>query len=433
MLVESEKVEFKRLAIDELYKTVIAFANSNGGKLLIGVDDTGKAVGIENIDEEYTRITNSLRDAIAPDITMFLHYRLLDNNVISVEVAEGTAKPYYIKAKGLKPAGVYVRQGASSVPASSEQIRSMIKNTDGDCFESARSLKQQLTFAEAENIFLEHNLPFTEESCISLGLKGLQDRLYTNLALLISDQCPYTIKVAVFADNAKSIFKAHKEFSGSVFKQLEDAFDYILLSNQNKSVITGLQRIDSWAYPVEALREALLNSLIHRDYTYSGSIIINITDEEMEFISLGGLGQGLELADIKSGISLPRNKNLAALFHRLGYVESFGTGIRRIYALYFGNPWMPNIQVTEHTYKIILPNRHSPALAPMVHEPVLINSQWQTVLDYLNQHGAMDTAALENLLQVKRTRAYLVSKEMADAGLIKIVGRGVNKRFYRKK
>ena len=138
MPFESENTEYKREYVDDICKEVIAFANTNGGKILVGVDDNGNAVGIENTDDTYTRLTNSIRDSISPDVTMFVKYRL-DNGIIEIQISEGTAKPYYLKSKGLKPSGVYVRQGASSVPASPELIRQMIKLSDGDVYETARS------------------------------------------------------------------------------------------------------------------------------------------------------------------------------------------------------------------------------------------------------------------------------------------------------
>ena len=126
MQFESEKIEFKSQMLEDLYKEVIAFANTDGGIIYVGIDNEGNLTGIDNIDETYTRMTNGIRDAIQPDVTMFVRYVLQDNHVIRVEVGEGNYKPYYLKSKGLKPSGVFVRQGASSVPASPEQIRQMI-------------------------------------------------------------------------------------------------------------------------------------------------------------------------------------------------------------------------------------------------------------------------------------------------------------------
>ncbi len=114
MQYESEHIEYKSQMIEDLYREVIAFANSDGGVIYIGIDDQGNLTGIDDVDETYTRITNGIRDAIAPDVTMFVRYILQDNKVIQIEVEEGSYKPYYLKSKGMKPTGVYVRQGASS-------------------------------------------------------------------------------------------------------------------------------------------------------------------------------------------------------------------------------------------------------------------------------------------------------------------------------
>lgn len=139
MQYESERIEYKSQMIDDIYKEVIAFANTDGGVIYIGIDDKGNLTGIDNVDETYTRLTNGIRDAIAPDVTMFVRYILQDNKVIQIEVGEGSYKPYYLKSKGMKPNGIYVRQGASSVQASPAQIRKMIKDSDGDVFEEMRA------------------------------------------------------------------------------------------------------------------------------------------------------------------------------------------------------------------------------------------------------------------------------------------------------
>ena len=317
MQYESERIEYKSQMIDDIYKEVIAFANTDGGVIYLGIDDKGNLVGIDNVDETYTRLTNGIRDAIVPDVTMFVRYVLQDNKVIQIEVGEGSYKPYYLKSKGMKPAGVYVRQGASSVQASPDQIRRMIKDSDGDVFEEMRSFAQELSFEEAERTFKRYQVDFSEEKYIALGLRNIHDDQYTNLAMLLSDQCQHTTKIAVFGDEANITFKDAKEFGGSIFKQLDESFAYLTLCNRTAATFKGLERVELSDYPEDALREALLNSLVHRDYSYSGSIIINVNDSCIEFISIGGLMPGLSAEDIRSGISQPRNRKLAEIFHRL--------------------------------------------------------------------------------------------------------------------
>ena len=438
MQYESERIEYKSQMIDDIYKEVIAFANTNGGVIYIGIDDKGKLIGIDNVDETYTRLTNGIRDAIAPDVTLFVRYILQNNKVIQIEVGEGSYKPYYLKSKGMKPNGVYVRQGASSVQASPDQIRRMIKDSDGDVFEEMRTATQELSFEEAERAFKRYKVDFSEEKYIVLGLRNIHDDQYTNLAMILSDQCQHTTKIAVFGDEANITFKDAKEFGGSIFKQLDDSYAYLMLCNRTAATFKGLERVELSDYPEDALREALLNALVHRDYSYSGSIIINVNDSCIEFISLGGLLPGLSADDIRSGISQPRNRKLAEIFHRLRLIESYGTGIRKIYALYKDCALQPRIEVTTNTFKLVLPNMNvSGAVSESMPEttekvPGVITPQMKTVIDYLAEYGEMTDEDLQELLNIKKTRAYLLARQMNENGLIDIIGRGAAKKYLLK-
>lgn len=428
-------MQYKSQMIDDIYKEVIAFANTDGGVIYIGIDDKGNLTGIDNVDETYTRLTNGIRDAIAPDVTMFVRYVLQDNKVIQIEVGEGSYKPYYLKSKGMKPNGIYVRQGASSVQASPAQIRKMIKDSDGDVFEEMRAPQQELSFEEAERTFMRYKVDFSEEKYIALGLRNIHDDQYTNLAMLLSDQCQHTTKIAVFGDEENITFKDAKEFGGSIFKQLDDSYTYLTLCNRTAATFKGLERVELSDYPEDALREALLNALVHRDYSYSGSIIINVNDSCIEFISIGGLLPGLSADDIRNGISQPRNRKLAEIFHRLRLIESYGTGIRKIYALYKDCAVQPRIEVTTNTFKLVLPNMNaSGSVAESASEtvekaPVVITPQMKTVMDYLAEYGEMTDEDMRELLNIKKTRAYLLARQMNETGLIEIIGRGAAKKY----
>ncbi len=430
MNFETENIEFKLQFTDELYKEVIAFANTEGGVIYIGIDNDGNAVGIDDVDENYTRITNGIRDAIMPDVTMFVKYTLQDNRVVRITVGEGSYKPYYLRAKGLKPSGVFVRQGTSSVSASYDQIRDMIKVADGDQFEDMRSMEQGLTFESAKAAFKRYDVEFSEAKFRALGITTSGEGLFSNLGLVISDQCSHTTKIAVFADGENTRFRDSKEFGGSVFDQLDGAYAYLSLCNKTAATFNGLERIESVDYPAEALREALLNALVHRDYSFSGSIIINVNDEAMEFISIGGLLPGLSPMDIRSGISQPRNKNLAAVFHRLRLIESYGTGIRKIFNLYSGCSKQPRIEVTPNTFKLILPNMNG---ADVKGAASGISEQEQRILEYIKANGGITDSEIQTILGLKKTRAFTLAKQMRDAGLIKTEGRGSGKIYIMKK
>ena len=427
MNFETENIEFKSQFINDIYKEVIAFANTNGGIIYVGIDDEGNVIGLTDVDNEYTRITNGIRDAIMPDVTMCVKYTIQDNKVVRITVSEGTNKPYYLKNKGLKSNGVYVRQGTSSVPASHEQIRQMIKENDGDIFEEMRSLEQNLTFDAAANAFKRYGVEFSVEKYNVLGITQKNSDIYTNLALILSDQCAHTTKIAVFSDETCTVFRDNKDFGGSIFKQFEDVVNYLALCNKTSSIIEGVVRTDQRDYPEEAIREALLNALVHRDYSFSGSIIINVNDKKMEFISIGGLLPGLSTEDICIGISQPRNKKLAEIFHRLRLIESYGTGIRRIYKLYENCNEKPIIEATSNAFKIVLPNMNE--ISPLAPDESIITYQMHKVLDYITNNGQATDIELEEILNVKHTRIYYLTREMKDLGLIRIEGRGKDKKY----
>ena len=413
---ENEVLEFKSQFTPEIYKSVVAFANTDGGEIIIGKNNNGENVGIEDIDGTYNKITNGIRDSISPDVTMFADYKLTDG-CIHITVNEGTEKPYYLKSKGLKPGGVYVRQGASNGPASENKIKQMIKESDGDCFEDARSLNQELTFDYAKEYFRKKEVEFTKEKFKVLGLT--KNDLYTNLALILSDQCPHTVKVGVFEDRENTVFRNAKEFGGSIFRQLEDTFEFLDMCNSNIYTFDGLDRIEHRDYPVFALREALINSLIHREYSYRGSILIYINREETVFISEGGIMPGIDVGDIISGVSEPRNPKLAQIFHRLHLIEAYGTGIRKIYNRYRDFTLQPEIKPTNNTFKFIMPNMNINTLK--------LTEQETKLLDYIKTNQNVSERDICSLLGVKSSRVYVIARALEEKGLIYTEGRGKTK------
>ena len=226
---ENETVELKEIVTDDIKKEIIAFANCNGGKLYVGVQDDGTIIGVDDADSISLQISNMVRDAIKPDVTMFVHYETIEEEgkeIIAIDVQRGTDRPYYLAKKGMRPEGVFVRQGYSSVPATDTAIRHMIKETDGDRFEAIRSLNQDLTFEVAKKEFDLRNLEFGPKQMQTLKLID-QDGLYTNLGLLLSDQCVHTIKVAVFQGTDQMVFKDRREFGGSLLRQMNEVYDYV--------------------------------------------------------------------------------------------------------------------------------------------------------------------------------------------------------------
>ena len=418
---ESETVELKEIVVDDtpgLYEEIIAFANGEGGRLYIGVRDDGTVTGLESVDNVSLQISNMVRDAIKPDLTMFLHYKTIEieeKQVLEIEIQRGTERPYYIAKKGLRPEGVYVRQGYSSVPANDTAIRRMIKETDGDRFEEMRSLEQNLTFVETSREFARRNVEFGLHQMKTLKLLNY-DGIYTNLGLLLSEQCKHTIKVAVFQGTDQSVFKDRREFSGSLFKQLNEVYEYIDMHNQTQSTFNKLLRIDTRDYPEDALREALLNLMVHRDYGFQASALISIYEDRIEFVSVGGLVSGIDLEDIMMGISVCRNQNLANVFYRLQLIEAYGTGIRKILNAYHDVKQKPEIQHTQNAFKIILPNRNQSLERKEEYE--VLSKTEQQIIELMKQNGKLSRKEIETKLELSTSTVLRLLKKLTEKNLV---------------
>lgn len=438
---ETEIVELKSIVMDDIKKEIIAFANCEGGTVYVGVADDGKVLGVENADECALQISNMVRDAVKPDVTMFIHYETLECDgkaVVAVNIQRGTNRPYYLAKKGLRTEGVYVRQGYSSVPATDTAIRQMIKETDGDSFENMRSINQALTFEATKKEFEKRNVVFGQPQMQTLKIVSA-DGIYTNLGLLLSEQCPHTIKVAVFEGINQNVFKDRREFSGSLMQQLNEVYDYIDFHNQTHATFRKLLRIDTRDYPEVAVREALLNTLVHRDYSFRASTLISIYDDRIEFVSIGGLLPGLELDDLMMGVSVCRNPHLANVFYRLQLIEAYGTGMKKIMGAYANALVQPKIKTTNNAFKIILPNVNFTPKAAEVHKDfekaanLALDSNEEKVLQFLREHLMITRKETQTLLEVSQSTAGRILKAMVDSGRIKQIGGSRTTRYELRK
>lgn len=444
MFTENKTTEFKREYVDDIKNTIIAFANCDGGTLYIGVNDDGTVCGVDTIDSTMLRVTNAIRDAVRPDVTMFVDCRSVimdDKQIICVTVQRGTARPYYLHGKGIRPEGVYIRQGASTVPATDAAILSMIKETSGDSYEAARSLNQRLTFEKAVNFFKKRNIEFGKSQMRTLHLIG-EDDTYTNLAFLLSEQCTHMIKLAVFEGSKKTVFKDRRELSGSLLEQLEESYDYIDRYNRTRAEFSGLDRVDMRDYPPEAIREALLNAIVHRDYSFSGAALISIFEDRIEFVTIGGLVKGITLDDVKLGVSVLRNQYLANIFYRLRLIEAYGTGIFKINECYEDYTVKPVIETTDNAFKITLPNTNFCPEGQKVWNIskadnfTSINKKEERiaiVLELCRRKGFIVRSDVENALGVSQSTAILLLRELVDDGVLMKKGRTKKLRYYENK
>ncbi len=432
MYRESDTLELKRELTKDIKREIIAFANTHGGTIYVGISDDGKILGLKNATKDLEALTGMINEGIKPDLITHTKIDIEkkgNKDIISIKIQSGPNKPYYLSEKGLKPSGVYLRHGSSSIQASDEIIKQMIFINDTLRFEEIESKQQNLTFDYLIKKFKDKNLEI-DNKCRLLNLRNEHNK-YTNLALLFSDQCPFTIKCAIYNGTSKTIFLDRKEFTGSLLKQVDDIFEYFDLFNKIKGEIVGLTRIDTKDYPDYALRESLLNAVIHRSYYFDSSILVSLFDDRFEIVSIGGLINSISIKDIYNGVSASRNPNISNIFYRLEYVESYGTGINRIMESYKPYKLTPVFRITENSFAVSLPNINyeKKELTPSLDVSQLTNQE-QTIITYLKEHDEINRETIEELFNVSKTRAYNIIDRMLKYGWIikKDVGR--NTTYY---
>lgn len=415
--IESEKLELKVQYTTEIKKEIVAFLNSEGGTLLIGVDDNGTVVGVENAKDIIERISLMIHEAIKPDASLLCSagaYEEGGKMLVRVVIGRGVKKPYYIYEKGLKPSGVYLRINNTSQQASEYAIKQMIIASEEKSFEALPSVEQNLTFDYLENVFKHAEIELKKKTLGLLDSNGS----YTNLALLLSDQCPFSVKAAVFDSDDKSRFLDRKEFEGSLIRQADEIYEYLKLNNKMRAEYNGLRREDKSEYNQLVLREGLLNAITHRDYSLNGSILISIYKNRIEYVSIGGLVSGMTYDDMMLGVSRSRNEKLANVFFKLKYVEAYGTGIEKIQGDYEKTGLAPRFEVSDNGFLLVLPNKN------YINTAKKIRTDKEMVYDFIVSCGRVTRTQVQEEMGFKLTKTRNILLQLEQEGRIERRGNG---------
>ena len=256
-------------------------------------------------------------------------------------------------------------------------FKQMIIKNSNLSFETSVASNQYLTFDYIKKPFAEIGIDISNKNIMkNLYMLDSQEK-YTNLALLLSDQNPYTIKVASYESMEKSNFLARKEFSGSLLEIYDKTLDYLQLNSATYGLIDSTIRKDIEEYPEFIIREILLNSLIHRDYSTLASNIINIyKNDSIEFISYGSLYGNITIVDALAGLSISRNPHLQAVFMRLKRVEAIGSGLRRVNSYYKNRDLEFVIEALPASFIVRLPRIIMKLILDADDEQLLHKSSW---------------------------------------------------------
>ena len=354
---ESKNVEFKVQRPDKsmkYMKTVVAFANGKGGRIIFGIDDkTREVVGIpeDKVFREIDAITNAISDSCEPTIIPDVYLQNInDKPVIVAEIRTGRRKPYYIKAEGLEN-GVYIRVSGTTRPADRDMSRELYYECDARSFDSIirrdievtdediKSLCEQMKEVAIANC--KSNLQrsavkdVTKNVLLSWGIlkKDENEKIYpTNAYIYLTGQggLRSMIQCAVFKGTTRAVFLDRRNYEGPLWKQVEEAVQFVLRNIRMGCRLEGVYRQDIYELPPDSIRELIVNAVMNCSYIQNSNIQVAIYDDRLEITSPGGLLPGVTIELMKEGFSKIRNRSLANAFAYMNLVEAWESGIPKL-------------------------------------------------------------------------------------------------------
>ncbi len=459
---ESKKLELKANLpkSESLAKTVVAFSNSSGGKIVIGVDDNRKIIGVKENDifKLEDKISSIIYDLCYPNILPEIYTVNINNKLLLViEIYRGSLLPYYLKFKG-KIKGTYIRIGSTNRLADEDIIMDLERQRIGRTFDESENLEYSIDKLNLNLIYNE--LSKSNKKADYNKLKNLKliktvnnvDVPTNALLIVLGIFDNVRVKCARFKGKTMEEFIDKKEFEGDIFYLLENTINFLKNHLNLHAKINDIKRIEKYEIPIIALREAFLNALIHRDYTRQSDIKVAIYDDIIEIISPGTFPNGITQEDISNGRSELRNKVIANLLKELGYVEIWGSGIAKIkkvcseesvqfkiwekgnfVSVEFVRPNPPDydrIRPNQADYEGIQPYATDyDRIRPVTTKSDrigLIKKRNKTIIKYLKLNGKITKKEAMKLLQLKDTKIKNILSELVKQKKILRKGKGKN-------
>ena len=415
---ESRELELKSTITNTFLKTVSAFSNYNTGKIIFGVDDNGKIIGLENIEELCLDLENKINDNISPKPD-FRFIKDTKKNIITLIVEEGFNKPYFYKGKA------YKRNDTSTVEVDRIEFNRLTLLGLNQYYEELKAKKQNLKF-EVLTKELEEKLSLKNFSKDVLKTLNLYDDKigYNNAAELFADSNTFSgIDIAKFGKNIDEILDRNLFVNISIISQFQKTLEVFNRYYKYEQIL-GSERIEKELIPEKAFRETIANALIHRTWDVNSNIRISMYEDKIEVSSPDGLPSGISEKEYLNGqISQLRNPILANIFFRLKYIEMFGTGIRRINESYKDYAVKPAFEIFENSIKITL---------PIITTKLFLTTDEKIVMDILEKGAILSSGEILQMTEFKKDKLNRLLKKLIQKNYIDVIGNGRGTKYLKK-
>lgn len=452
---ESKNIEYK-VAVpkksEKYMKTVVAFANGNGGKIVFGIDDkTLEIVGMDedNIFKTMDAITNAISDSceprIRPDVTL---QTVNDKTVIVVEILPGAMRPYYIKSEGMTE-GTYMRVSGTTRPVEGYMLKELILEGQNRYFDSEPCRELQITDEDIQNLCKTMKetaikntwqnsekakiKDITKNTLLSWGiLTEVQGEIFpTNAYALLTGQLRMqpVIQCGLFKGKDRAYFADRKEFDGPIQNQVDAAYQYVLEKINMGMQIQGIYRQDVYELPTDSVRELIANAVAHRSYLEPGNIQVAIFDDRLEVTSPGMLLNNVSIKKMMEGYSKPRNPAIANAFAYMKIIEKWGTGIPRIFreCREYGLP-DPELIDFDGDFRVNMYRNTAIDYSPRVNDRVndkvndRVNEIEEKILKFIDNDPAITITQLSMELELSRKTIAAKLKTLKEKKMIERVG-----------
>ena len=421
---ENNLVEYKRELTTAFERSVVAFLNSNtGGHIYIGINNDGSMHGVKEADLVQRQITDRILNNIKPTVIGLFEVvveQQEEKDIVHVIVSGGTEKPYYLKKAGMTPEGCFIRIGSSIHGMSEKMILEAFSSRTKLSLSKISSPRQDLTFSQLKIYYEECKKSLNSQFPKTLELL-LPDGSYNYNAYLLADENGVSIKVARYSGTDKYDLIESEEFGYcSLIKAVKSVLTRLQVANITHTKITSAERIEKPLVDPVALREAVINAIVHNDYTREVPPLFEIFSDRMEITTYGGLVEGLSKDDFLKCCSMPRNRELMRVFHDLDMVEQLGSGMRRILKSYDANAF----SFTDHFMRISfyfdgIPSRLGDKLGDKLgSHPVELNYNRRRILEIMEANSRISipqiaeklgysTTAIEKNIEYLKEKNYL--------------------------
>lgn len=338
-IIEDCRNEFKIKLPEDLEETVISFLNSkDGGNIYIGVDDNGKVIGLKNnLDLLQRKIKDLIISNIEPSVLGLFDIEVLkekDKKYIHITVAKGTERPYHIKGMGMTSDSCFIRVGSSNEKMTTALINKMFRTRTKESLRNIVSPKQNLTFRELKMYYMEKGLDVGENFERQLDFYT-SDNKFNYIAYLLADNNKISIKVAKYVGNDVDEIEEFYELGEcSLITATYRVLEKFKMQNKVYTKITYPERVQKSMYDYNAVREAVINAIVHNDWSNEYPPKFEFFSDRLEISSFGGIQEEFTEEEFLKGYSAPKNPELMRVFKDLDLVEHLGTGIRRILKKY---------------------------------------------------------------------------------------------------